>query len=46
MGIHGEPGVEERAMAAADEVTAAMVERLLTDGAGKGGGQHKHLLEN
>jgi len=35
MGIHGEPGVEERALAAADEVTAAMVERLLADGAGK-----------
>jgi len=35
MGIHGEPGVEERALAAADEVTGAMIERLLADGAGK-----------
>ena len=31
MGIHGEPGVEERAIAAADEVTDAMVQRLLSD---------------
>ena len=35
MGIHGEPGVEERALGAADEVTAAMIERLLADGVGK-----------
>jgi phosphoenolpyruvate---glycerone phosphotransferase subunit DhaK len=35
MGIHGEPGVEKRALAAADEVTAAMVQRLLADGAAK-----------
>ena len=32
MGIHGEPGVEERDVAAADEVTDAMVARLLGDG--------------
>jgi phosphoenolpyruvate---glycerone phosphotransferase subunit DhaK len=36
MGIHGEPGVEERALAAADEVTTAMIDRLLADGAAKG----------
>ena len=36
MGIHGEPGVEERAIAAADEVTDAMVQRLLSDGAVQG----------
>ncbi len=46
MGIHGEPGVEERAMAAADEVTAAMVERLLADGAGKGGGRVAVLVNS
>ncbi len=36
MGIHGEPGVEERDVAAADEVTDAMVARLLADGAPPG----------
>jgi len=36
MGIHGEPGVEERAIAAADEVTDAMVQRLLSDGSVQG----------
>jgi dihydroxyacetone kinase-like protein len=36
MGIHGEPGVEERAIAAADEVTDAMVQRLLADGSVQG----------
>jgi dihydroxyacetone kinase-like protein len=35
MGIHGEPGVEERALAAADEVTAAMMGRLLDDGSAR-----------
>jgi dihydroxyacetone kinase-like protein len=37
MGIHGEPGVEERALSAVDDVTAAMVERLLADGGGESG---------
>ena len=37
MGIHGEPGVERRAIAPADEVASAMVERLLADRAGNGG---------
>jgi dihydroxyacetone kinase-like protein len=32
MGIHGEPGIERRALPSADEVTRAMVERLLSDG--------------
>jgi dihydroxyacetone kinase-like protein len=36
MGIHGEPGVEERAIAAADEVTDAMVQRLLDDTGDRG----------
>lgn len=36
MGIHGEPGVEERDVATADEVTQAMVDRLLADDAHKG----------
>jgi dihydroxyacetone kinase-like protein len=31
MGIHGEPGVERRALGRADDVTGAMVERLLAD---------------
>ena len=31
MGIHGEPGIERRAIGSADEVAAAMVERLLAD---------------
>jgi phosphoenolpyruvate---glycerone phosphotransferase subunit DhaK len=34
MGIHGEPGVERRALPSADDVTAAMIERLLADGIG------------
>jgi dihydroxyacetone kinase-like protein len=33
MGIHGEPGLEQRPLPPADEVTAAMIERLLADGA-------------
>jgi dihydroxyacetone kinase-like protein len=37
MGIHGEPGVERRAIASADEVASAMVGRLLADRAGNGG---------
>jgi dihydroxyacetone kinase-like protein len=37
MGIHGEPGVERRAIAPADEVASALVERLLADRAGNGG---------
>jgi dihydroxyacetone kinase-like protein len=37
MGIHGEPGVERRAVASADEVAAAMVERLLADRETSGG---------
>jgi dihydroxyacetone kinase-like protein len=37
MGIHGEPGVERRAIAPADEVASAMVGRLLADRAGNGG---------
>jgi dihydroxyacetone kinase-like protein len=37
MGIHGEPGVERRAIASADEVAAAMVERLLADREASGG---------
>jgi len=32
MGIHGEPGVERRALPSADDVTTAMIERLLADG--------------
>ncbi len=31
MGIHGEPGLEQRALPTADEVTTTMVERLLAD---------------
>jgi phosphoenolpyruvate---glycerone phosphotransferase subunit DhaK len=37
MGIHGEPGVERRAIASADEVARAMVERLVADRESKGG---------
>jgi len=37
MGIHGEPGVERRALPSADDVTRAMVERLLADRATRGG---------
>lgn len=37
MGIHGEPGVERRALPAADDVTRAMVERLLADRGTAGG---------
>lgn len=36
MGIHGEPGIEKRALPTADQVTTAMIERLLADGAGIG----------
>ena len=31
MGIHGEPGIDERPLASADEITTAMVERLLAE---------------
>jgi dihydroxyacetone kinase-like protein len=31
MGIHGEPGIEQRALPTADAVTGTMVERLLAD---------------
>lgn len=31
MGIHGEPGVERRPLPTADQVTAAMIERLLAE---------------
>jgi len=37
MGIHGEPGLERRALPGADEVARAMVERLLADRDGNGG---------
>ena len=37
MGIHGEPGVERRAISSADEVARAMVDRLLADRDAKGG---------
>jgi dihydroxyacetone kinase-like protein len=37
MGIHGEPGVERRALPTADEVARAMVERLLADRDAQGG---------
>lgn len=37
MGIHGEPGVEQRALPSADEVSRAMVERLLADRDSQGG---------
>jgi dihydroxyacetone kinase-like protein len=37
MGIHGEPGIERRALPGADAVARAMVERLLADRGGKGG---------
>jgi phosphoenolpyruvate---glycerone phosphotransferase subunit DhaK len=34
MGIHGEPGIEERDLASADDVATAMLDRLVDDGAG------------
>ncbi len=37
MGIHGEPGLEQRALPPADEVARAMVDRLLADREAKGG---------
>ncbi|MFO1313646.1 MAG: dihydroxyacetone kinase subunit DhaK [Burkholderiales bacterium] len=37
MGIHGEPGVERRAIATSDDVASAMVERLLADRGANGG---------
>lgn len=37
MGIHGEPGVERRALPPADEVARAMTERLLADREVRGG---------
>lgn len=37
MGIHGEPGIEQRALPTADAAAAAMVERLLADRGGQGG---------
>ena len=37
MGIHGEPGIEQRPLPTADAVATTMVERLLADGAGSSG---------
>jgi dihydroxyacetone kinase-like protein len=37
MGIHGEPGIERRALPTADEAARAMVERLLADRDAAGG---------
>lgn len=37
MGIHGEPGVEKRAIESADSVARAMLQRLLADRADSGG---------
>jgi phosphoenolpyruvate---glycerone phosphotransferase subunit DhaK len=37
MGIHGEPGIDRRALPSADEVARAMVERLLADREARGG---------
>lgn len=37
MGIHGEPGVEQRALPAADEVTTAMLDRILAETVVTGG---------
>jgi len=37
MGIHGEPGIERSALPTADDVAAAMVERLLADRPAQGG---------
>ena len=37
MGIHGEPGVERRSIASADDVASALVQRLLADRATGGG---------
>jgi dihydroxyacetone kinase-like protein len=37
MGIHGEPGVERRAIARADAVASSLVERLLSDRTANGG---------
>ncbi len=37
MGIHGEPGIEQRKLPTADVVATTMVERLLADRAGQGG---------
>jgi dihydroxyacetone kinase-like protein len=37
MGIHGEPGVEKRPIARADEIAGAMLDRLLADRERKGG---------
>ena len=37
MGIHGEPGVERRSIASADDVASALVQRLLADRPASGG---------
>jgi dihydroxyacetone kinase-like protein len=37
MGIHGEPGIDRRALPSAEEVAEAMVERLLADRETRGG---------
>lgn len=37
MGIHGEPGIEQRPLPTADAAATAMLERLLADRAAKGG---------
>jgi phosphoenolpyruvate---glycerone phosphotransferase subunit DhaK len=37
MGIHGEPGVERRSIASADDVASALVQRLLADRGSSGG---------
>ena len=37
MGIHGEPGVERRTIASADDVASALVQRLLADRGPSGG---------
>jgi dihydroxyacetone kinase-like protein len=46
MGIHGEPGIEERALPTADDVTNAMVERLLADAAEEGRGRVAILVNS
>ncbi len=46
MGIHGEPGIEQRALPSADDAAAAMIGRLLADGAGEGGGRVALLVNS
>ena len=46
MGIHGEPGVEQRALPSADDVTAAMVDRLLADDKPNGIGRAAVLVNS